>query len=57
VHPDDIAALDQQYAQKRKNLEAALLHGPNELQQLRTRILQQRDAVLAEFRRATIELA
>jgi len=57
VDPADIAALDHRYAKKRKDLEEALLHGPTELQQLRTQILRQREIITSELGRAATELA
>ena len=46
IDPADIAAMNQRYAQKRKQIEGSLLAGPERLSQIRSQILQLRTQIL-----------
>lgn len=55
--PKDITDLEQRYARKRHDLEAVLLRGETELQQIRIGILQKRDTLGEALRSAAAQLA
>lgn len=57
VDPSDIAALNQRFVQKRKQIEASLLAGPEQLNQLRGLILQRRTQMLPMIQAAAQQVA
>ena len=57
VDPADIAALNQRFGQKRKQIEGNLLAGPEHLNQVRGQILQQRTQMLPMIRGAAQQVA
>ena len=57
VNPADIAAVNQRFSQKRKQIEGNLLAGPEQLNQMRRQILQQRSQMLPMIRAATQQVA
>lgn len=57
IDQKDIMDLDQRYARKRHDLEAVLLRGETELQQIRTGILRKRDTLCEELRGLAAQLA
>ena len=57
VDPADIAAINQRFGQKRKQIEGNLLAGPEHLNQVRGQILQQRTQMLPKIRAAAQQVA
>jgi DNA-binding helix-hairpin-helix protein with protein kinase domain len=57
VDPADIAAVNQRFGQKRKQIEGNLLAGPEQLNQIRGQILQQRSQMLPMIRAASQQVA
>lgn len=57
VDPADIAAINQRFAQKRKQIEGGLLAGPENLLQVRSQILQQRTKMLPMLQAAALQVA
>jgi len=57
VDPADIAAVNQRFSQKRKQIEGNLLAGPEQLNQIRGQILQQRTQMLPMIRAAAQQVA
>jgi len=57
VDPADVAALEQRYATRRRDLELALARGHAALQQLRTQTLGRREEIDLELCRAALQLA
>ncbi|MDO8438220.1 MAG: hypothetical protein Q7S69_08725 [Nitrosomonadaceae bacterium] len=57
VDPADIAAVNQRFGQKRKQIEGNLLAGPEQLNQVRGQILQQRTQMLPMIRAAAQQVA
>lgn len=57
VDPADIAAANQRFSQKRKQIEGNLLAGPEQLNQVRGQILQQRTQMLPMIRAAAQQVA
>jgi DNA-binding helix-hairpin-helix protein with protein kinase domain len=57
VDPADIAAVNQRFEQRRKQIEGALLAGPEQLTQVRTHILQLRTQMLPTIESAAQQVA
>lgn len=57
VDPSDIAAINQRFAHKRKQIEGGLLAGHEQLAQLRGQILQQRTQMLPMINSAALKVA
>ena len=57
VNPLDIRAINQRFTPKLRQLEGALLAGPEQLSQIRQKILQNRSQLLLEVEKATQEIA
>lgn len=57
VDPADIAALNQRFSQKRRQLEGQLLAGPEQLNLLREQIVRQRTQILTVVQAAAQQLA
>lgn len=57
VDPADIATLNQRYALKHKHLEGELLAGPEQLMQIRQKILQHRSQLLPTLQNAALQVA
>lgn len=57
IDPADIAAVNQRFGQKRKQIEGSLLAGPEQLNQIRAQILQQRSQMLPMVRTTTQQVA
>ncbi|MGK2914699.1 MAG: hypothetical protein ACSLE5_09670 [Porticoccaceae bacterium] len=57
VDPADIAAINQRFGQKRRQIESNLLAGPELLNQVRGQILQQRTQMLPMIRAAAQQVA
>jgi DNA-binding helix-hairpin-helix protein with protein kinase domain len=57
VDPADITAVDQRFAQKRKQIEGGLLAGPEQLNQVSRQILQLRAQMLPKIRAAAQQVA
>jgi DNA-binding helix-hairpin-helix protein with protein kinase domain len=52
INPQDLAALNQKFLQKRKKIEANLLAGPEELSQIKEKILSKRKYLLPIYEAA-----
>jgi len=57
IDPSDLAAVNQRFAQKRKQLEGSLLAGPEYLNQVRLQILQNRTQMLPAIQEAAKQVA
>lgn len=57
VDPADIAAVDQRFTQKRKQIEGGLLAGYEQLTQIRAQILQQRTQMIPMVKSAALQTA